>query len=85
MHSFVTAFLQAEELGAPLAETLNQIAADMRRESAQRMRRRAAQTAPRVTLVTSLVLVPATLILVIVGLICRRPNLDLGGLLESFS
>lgn len=69
VRSFVTAFLQAEELGAPLAATLNQIAVDMRRESAQAMRRRAAQTAPRVTLITSLVLVPACLILVIVGLI----------------
>ena len=84
MHSFVTAFLQAEELGAPLADTLNQIAADMRRESAQRMRRRANQTAPRVTLVTSLVLVPATLILVVVGLIVGI-NLDFGDLLGAFS
>jgi tight adherence protein C len=84
MHSFVTAFLQAEELGAPLAATLNQIAADMRRESAQRLRRRAAQTAPRVTLVTSLVLVPATLILVVVGLLVGV-NLDFGDLLGSFS
>jgi tight adherence protein C len=84
MHSFVTAFLQAEELGAPLADTLNQIATDMRRESAQRMRRRAAQTAPRVTLVTSLVLVPATLILVVVGLLVGV-NLDFGDLLGSFS
>ncbi len=84
MHSFVTAFLQAEELGAPLAETLNQIALDMRRESAQRMRRRAAQTSPRVTLVTSLVLVPATLLLVVVGLLVGT-NLNLKDLLGSFS
>lgn len=69
VRSFVSAFLQAEELGAPLVDTLNQIATDMRRDSAQAMRRRAGQTAPRVTLVTSMVLVPADLILVIVGLI----------------
>ena len=84
MHSFVSAFLQAEELGAPLADTLNQIAVDMRRESAQRMRRKAAQTAPRVTLVSSLVLVPAALILVLVGLLVGL-NLDFSGLLESLS
>lgn len=65
---FVTAFLQSEELGAPLAETLSQIALEMRRSNAQRMRRKAAQTAPRVTLVTSLVLVPGTLVLIFVGL-----------------
>jgi len=66
---FVTAFLQSEELGAPLAPTLDQIAADMRRDSAQRMRRKAARVAPRVTLVTSLVLVPGALVLVIVGIV----------------
>ena len=48
------------------------------------MRRRANQTAPRVTLVTSLVLVPATLILVVVGLIVGI-NLDFGELLGAFS
>ena len=84
MRSFVTAFLQAEELGAPLATTLNQIALDMRRENAQAMRRRAAQTAPRVTLVTSLVLVPAALILVIVGLVLGA-NIDFRALRSAFS
>lgn len=84
MRSFVTALLQAEELGAPLAVTLNQIATDMRRENAQALRRKAAKTAPRVTLVTSLVLVPAALILVIVGLILGA-NIDLAGLLDAFS
>lgn len=68
LSTFVTAFLQAEELGAPLADTLRQIALDMRRDSAQRMRRKAAQTAPRVSLVTSLVLMPGALILIIVGM-----------------
>ena len=84
MHSFVSAFLQAEELGAPLADTLNQIALDMRRESAQRMRRHAAQTVPRVTLVTSLVLVPAALILVLVGLVVGM-DFDFGDLLRTLS
>ena len=64
---FVTAFLQSEELGAPLTEALNQIALDMRRENAQALRRKAARTAPRVTLVTSLVLVPGALVLVLTG------------------
>ena len=69
MRVFVTAFLQAEELGAPLAETLNQIATDMRRDHFQSMRRKAAQTAPRVALVTSLLMVPAALIVLAVGLV----------------
>lgn len=77
---FVAAFLQSEELGAPLADTLNTIATDMRREAAQRMRRKAARAAPQITLVTSLILVPAVLILVIVGIVIGS-NADLGGLL----
>jgi tight adherence protein C len=65
---FVSALLQSQELGAPLADSLKQIAEDMRRDSAQRQRRAAATTAPKVTLVTSLVLVPGALIFIIVGL-----------------
>jgi tight adherence protein C len=80
MSQFVTAFLQSEELGAPLADTLNQIALDMRRDNAQRMRRKAAQAAPRVTLVTSLVLVPAALVLVISAIIVGS-RVDFGALL----
>ena len=68
LSQFVTAFLQSEELGAPLSQTLNQIAVDVRRASAQRMRRKAAQTTPRVTLVTSLVLVPGSIILIAAGM-----------------
>ena len=82
MRSFTTAFLQADELGAPLAETLNQIALDMRRESAQMLRRKASQTVPKVTLVTSLVMVPAALILVIVGLAIGS-GIDFGSISEA--
>ncbi len=81
---FVTAFLQSNELGAPLVEALNQIALDMRREHAQRMRRQAARIAPRVTLVTSIVLVPGTLILLLVGLVLGS-NIDFGALFGGLS
>lgn len=77
---FVSALLQSQELGAPLVESLNQIAADMRRESAQQQRRRAASTAPRVSLVTSVVLLPGALIFIVVGFIVGA-DLDLSGLL----
>jgi tight adherence protein C len=64
---FVTALQQGEELGAPIARTLLQIAADMRRTEAQNARRRAARMVPRATLVVTVVLVPATMILLIAG------------------
>jgi len=79
---FVSALLQSQELGAPLADSLKQIAEDMRRDSAQRQRRAAARTAPRVTLVTSLVLVPGALVFIIVGLYLGS-HVDLGALLGS--
>ena len=69
LSSFVTAYLQSEELGAPLAQTLNRIAQDMRRDSAQRQRQQAARVAPRVTLVTSMVLVPGALAILVVGFV----------------
>lgn len=77
---FVSALLQSQELGAPLVSSLNQIARDMRRESAQQQRRKAASTAPKVSLVTSVVLLPGALIFIIVGFIVGA-DLDLGGLL----
>jgi tight adherence protein C len=68
LSQFVTAFLQSEELGAPLADTLNQIALDMRRSSAQRLRQKAARAVPKVTLITTTLLVPGAIILIAVGM-----------------
>ncbi|MGL4178357.1 MAG: type II secretion system F family protein, partial [Dermatophilaceae bacterium] len=78
MEEFTTAYLQAEELGAPLVDTLNQIAADMRRAAAQRHRQKAARIAPRVTLLTTIVMVPGAMILLVVGLYIGS-DLDIGG------
>lgn len=81
MRRFVRAFLQAEELGAPLAETLNQIALDMRRDNAQRLRQKAARAVPQVSLVGSIVLVPAAIILILAGVWFGIDlDIDLGGL-----
>ncbi|WP_407647161.1 DUF5936 domain-containing protein [Actinacidiphila soli] len=66
---FVTALQQGEELGAPIARTLLQIAQDMRRTEAQNARRRAARTVPRATGVITTLLVPATMILLMTGTI----------------
>ncbi|NBM20519.1 DUF5936 domain-containing protein [Streptomyces sp. GC420] len=65
---FVTALQQGEELGAPIADTLIQIATDMRRTDAQNARRRAAKTIPKATMVTLVFMVPATLILIVTGM-----------------
>ncbi|MEU6057284.1 DUF5936 domain-containing protein [Streptomyces sp. NPDC047097] len=61
---FVTALQQGEELGAPIVDTLIQIANDMRRTDAQNARRTAAKAVPKTTLVVTLVMLPATMILI---------------------
>ncbi|MDR1766985.1 MAG: type II secretion system F family protein [Propionibacteriaceae bacterium] len=80
--SWVTAMLQAEELGAPLSAALNDIAADIRREAAQLVRRKAARMGPKVSLVVTLVIMPAALLLILASLILSNVSSlgSLGGL-----
>ena len=68
LHSFVAAQLQAEELGVPLSEALNDIAADMRRAAHQAARRRAARATPRVSLIVTSLILPGTMILIAVAI-----------------
>jgi tight adherence protein C len=74
---FVTSLLQAEELGTPLAESIVELAGEMRRASAQDARRKAARAAPRVSLIVTTVIVPGALILIVAGLFIGS-GLDLG-------
>lgn len=66
---FVTALQQGEELGAPIVDTLIQIATDMRRTDAQNARRRAAKAVPKATAVITTFMVPATMVLLIAGFV----------------
>ncbi|HZL02877.1 MAG TPA: type II secretion system F family protein [Cellulomonas sp.] len=63
--TFVTALLQAEELGVPLADSLSGIATDVRQEYAQRVRQQAAKAAPKVSLVITTTIVPGALLLMV--------------------
>lgn len=76
---FVTALLQAEELGVPLTETLADLARDMRRFFYQQARQRAAKAAPRVSLVVTLVVVPGAVILIIAAFLFGS-SANLGGI-----
>ncbi|MFB7912556.1 DUF5936 domain-containing protein [Streptomyces sp. NPDC056061] len=66
---FVTTLQQGEELGAPIVETLIQIANDMRRTDAQNARRKAARAVPKATFAVTTFLLPGTLVLLTVGFI----------------
>ena len=82
LDNFVAAQLQAEELGTPLADALASIAADTRRMAAQGARRRAQRAAPRITLTAIALLLPATMILIGVGMYLGS-GIHIGNLLGS--
>ncbi|NJQ00523.1 DUF5936 domain-containing protein [Streptomyces zingiberis] len=77
---FVTALQQGEELGAPIVDTLIQIANDMRRTDAQNARRRAARAVPKATLTVTTFMLPGTLILLVAGFVFGS-GVDFGALL----
>ncbi|MCF6522027.1 DUF5936 domain-containing protein [Streptomyces sp. JJ36] len=79
---FVTALQQGEELGAPIAETLVQIATDMRRTDAQNARRKAAKTVPKATIATIAFLLPGTLILIVATFVLGSGT-DFGSVLDG--
>jgi tight adherence protein C len=72
--AFVTAVLQAEELGTPLSRALAEIAVEVRREFAQEARRQAAKAGPKVSLVVTIFIVPGAMLLIGASLILA--NLD---------
>jgi tight adherence protein C len=82
LDNFVAAQLQAEELGTPLADALASIADDTRRMAAQNARRRAQRAAPRITLTAIALLLPATMILIAVGMYLGS-GIHIGNLLSG--
>jgi tight adherence protein C len=68
LKSFVAAQLQAEELGVPLSEALNDIAADMRRMAGQNARREAQRASPRMSLLVTTLIVPGSMILIVLSM-----------------
>jgi tight adherence protein C len=80
LRSFVAAQLQAEELGVPLSEALNDIAADMRRAAHQAARKRAQRAEPRVSLVIISLILPGTVIVILAGIVIASGLVGGGGL-----
>jgi tight adherence protein C len=78
LSTFIGAQLQAEELGVPLSEALNDIALDMRRSAAQTARRRAARAAPRISLIVTTLIVPGSIILILASMLLGTDVLDSG-------
>ncbi|MFB8084113.1 type II secretion system F family protein [Streptomyces sp. col6] len=79
---FVSALQQGEELGAPIVDTLIQIANDMRRTDAQNARRKASKAVPKATLIVTSFMLPGTIILIAVGFYYAA-NVDIGEVFGS--
>lgn len=69
LHNFITAFLQAEELGTPLTSFLEVYAKELRRTAGQRARTAAARANPKISLILTLIIMPAISIFMIGSLI----------------
>ncbi|GAB3044680.1 type II secretion system F family protein [Sediminivirga luteola] len=82
MDAFITSMLQAEELGSPLVDALEQIALDMRRARAQKARQEASKASPKIAGVVTIVMVPGTMVLIIVSMYFVA-GLDFGELFGS--
>lgn len=64
---FVSALLQAEELGTPLSDVLARLAADLRKAAGQRVRADASRIEASVLLVVVLLVMPAAALLIVGG------------------
>lgn len=77
LDEFVGALLQAEELGAPLTQALGELADSIRRSWGQEARRLAQRASPRISLIVALTVLPAAVILIVVGVFVSS-GIDLG-------
>ena len=68
LKAFVAAQLQAEELGVPLSEALNDIATDMRRMANQNARREGAAREPARQPAGTTLIVPGSMILILLSI-----------------
>ena len=78
--SFVTAMLQAEELGVPLADALENIASDARKQHAEQIRQAMAKIQPKSSLVITMTILPGAIILIAASVLLGNGGM-FGGIL----
>lgn len=69
LQAFITAFLQAEELGTPLSGFLDSYSSELRRTAGQRARTAASRANPKISLILTLIIMPALSIFMIGSLV----------------
>jgi tight adherence protein C len=84
LHVVVDALVQAQELGVPVAKTLQEQAGDMRIRRIQRAREEGAKASPKISLITTILIAPAVMCLFVSIVLCymapqMRSVLEFGG------
>jgi tight adherence protein C len=71
LHIVVDALVQAQELGVPIAKTLEEQAGDMRIRRIQRAREEGAKASPKISLITTILVAPAVMCLFVSLIMCK--------------
>jgi tight adherence protein C len=71
LHIVVDALVQAQELGVPIAKTLEEQAGDMRIRRIQRAREEGAKASPKISLITTILVAPAVMCLFVSLILCK--------------
>jgi tight adherence protein C len=71
LHIVIDALVQAQELGVPIAKTLEEQAGDMRTRRIQRAREEGAKASPKISLITTILVAPAVMCLFVSLILCK--------------
>jgi len=71
LHIVIDALVQAQELGVPIAKTLEEQAGDMRIRRIQRAREEGAKASPKISLITTILVAPAVMCLFVSLIMCK--------------
>jgi tight adherence protein C len=71
LHIVLDALVQAQELGVPIAKTLEEQAGDMRIRRIQRAREEGAKASPKISLITTILVAPAVMCLFVSLILCK--------------
>ncbi|MFT4415393.1 type II secretion system F family protein [Fredinandcohnia humi] len=82
-HSFIKSLIQATRLGVPMANTFKSQAEDIRRLTLEKVKEKAAKASPKVTMITSFIIAPLIMILII-GLVILNLIYGESSILEIF-
>lgn len=82
--SFIKSLIQATRLGVPMASTLKSQAEDIRKISLEQVKEKAAKASPKVTMITSFIIAPLIMLLII-GLVLLNMIYGENSLLQFFT